>query len=209
MPFGLCNAPTTFQKLVTQTFQAYLNNFIQVFLDDFSVYVQKVEDLNHFKKCMNQCKNNGICLNPKKCAFCVNLGILLGHIVCEDGLLVEPRKINIIIEMPTPTNVTKLKRFLGATSFYQHYFKKIVAKVALMCKLLKKDTHYWRDNACKKSFQWMKTSLTTLPILIVPDWTREFHVHINASNYAIGAMLAQNPDDTIDKPIYYASRLMT
>jgi hypothetical protein len=123
MPFGLCNAPTTFQKLITQTFQEYLNNFIQVFLDDFNVYGQKVKDLNHLKKSMTQCKNNGISLNPKKCAFSVNLGVLLRHIVYEDGLLVDLRKINIITEMPTPTNVTKLKRFLVATSFYQCYFK--------------------------------------------------------------------------------------
>jgi hypothetical protein len=54
----------------------------------------------------------------------------------------------------------------------------------------------------------MKTSLTTLLVLIVPNWTKEFHVHTNASNYAIRTMLAQNPSDTIDKPIYYASRLM-
>jgi hypothetical protein len=190
MPFGLCNAPTTFQKLITQTFQEYLNNFIQVFLDDFNVYGQKVEDLNHLKKSMTQCKNNGISFNLEKCAFCVNLGVLLRHIIYEDGLLVDLRKINIITEMPTPTNVTKLKRILRAASFYQRYFKKVVAKVALMCKLLK-DTHYWWDNACKKSFQWMKPSLTTLPILIALDWTREFHVNIDASNYAIGTMLVQ------------------
>jgi hypothetical protein len=77
-----------------------------------------------------------------------------------------------------------------------------------MCKLLK-DTHYWWDETYEESFQWMKTTLITLPILIVLDWTREFHVHIDTSNYVIGTMLAQNPDDTINKLIYYASQLMT
>jgi hypothetical protein len=67
---------------------------------------------------MTQCKNNGINFNLEKCAFCVNSKVLLGHIVYEDELLVDPRKINIIIDMPTSTSVTKLKRFLGATSFY-------------------------------------------------------------------------------------------
>jgi hypothetical protein len=73
-----------------------------------------------------------------------------------------------------------------------------------MCKLLK-DTHYWWDNACEKSFQWMKTSLTTLLIFIVFDWTKEFNVRTNASNYAIGTMLVQNFENTIDKLIYYDS----
>jgi hypothetical protein len=79
---------------------------------------KKKKHLNQFKKCMTQCRNNGISLNLKKCAFCVNSGVLLGHIVCEDGLLLDPRKINIIIDMPTLTSVIELKRFLGVASFY-------------------------------------------------------------------------------------------
>jgi hypothetical protein len=75
-----------------------------------------------------------------------------------------------------------------------------------MCKLLK-DIHYWWDEACEGSFQWIKTTLTTLLVFIVPDWTKEFHVHIDALNYVIRTMLVQNPDDTIDKLIYYANRL--
>jgi hypothetical protein len=78
---------------------------------------------------MTQCKNNGINFNPEKCAFCVNLRVLLEHIIYEDGLLVNPRKINIITDMPTPTNVTKLKRFLKAASFYQQYFKKMLLQL--------------------------------------------------------------------------------
>jgi hypothetical protein len=74
-----------------------------------------------------------------------------------------------------------------------------------MCKILKKDIQYWWDEACEQFFQWMKTSLTILLVLIVLDWTKEFHVHIDTSNYAIGAMLIENLDNTIDKPIYYAS----
>jgi len=67
---------------------------------------------------MTQYKNNGISLNLEQYAFCVNFGVVLGHIVYEDGLLVNPRKINIIIDMHTPTNVTKLKRFFSAKGFY-------------------------------------------------------------------------------------------
>jgi hypothetical protein len=81
--------------------------------------------MNHLKKCMIQCRNNGISINPKKCAFCVNSRVLLGHIVCEDGLLVDPRKINIIIDMPTLMNVTELKRFLGVPCFLLMIFQKL------------------------------------------------------------------------------------
>ncbi len=101
---------------------------MQVFIDDFIVYGHKKEHLNHLKKCMIQCKNNGISVNPEKYASCVNLGVLLGHIVCEDGLLVDPRKINIITNMPTPMSVTKLKKFLGVASFYWWYLRTFVIK---------------------------------------------------------------------------------
>jgi len=77
-----------------------------------------------------------------------------------------------------------------------------------MCKLLKKDEIFLWTKACAKSSKWMKASMTCLPILIVLDWKLEFHVHTYASNFALGAMFSQNLDKTIDKPIYYASRLM-
>jgi hypothetical protein len=90
---------------------------------------------------MTQRRNNGISLNLENCAFCVNLGVLLRHIIYEDGMLVNLRKINIIINMPISTNVIELERFLGAIGFYQRYFYNFATKTAPMCKLLK-DTHY-------------------------------------------------------------------
>jgi hypothetical protein len=121
---------------------------MQVFFDDFSVYGHKEKHFNHFKKCMTQCRNNGINFNLEKCAFCVNSGVLLGHIVYEDRILVDLRKINISTNMLTSTSATNLKRFLGATCLYRHYFRNFAIKTAPMCKLLK-DTHYWWDEACE------------------------------------------------------------
>jgi len=73
---------------------------------------------------------------------------------------------------------------------------------------LKKDEEFkWMD-ACAKSWEWMKSSMTCLLVLIVPNWNFEFHVHTNVSNFALAVMLGQNLDNTIDKPIFYASRLM-
>jgi hypothetical protein len=85
MHFRLCNALATFQKVITKTFKPYLNKFMQVFLDDFNVYGDKKDHLKQLQKCLQKCRLNGISLNLKKCAFYVNLGVLLGHIVCHDG----------------------------------------------------------------------------------------------------------------------------
>jgi hypothetical protein len=77
-----------------------------------------------------------------------------------------------------------------------------------MCKLLKKDEEFKWTEACNKSWEWIKTFMTCLPMSMVPNWKIKFHLHINASNFALGVMLGQNPNNTIDRPIYYANRLM-
>ncbi len=138
----------------------------------------------------------------------VQIWELLGHIVCHDDLLVDPHNITTIIAMLTPTNVMEIKWFLGAVGFYWCYLWNFASKAAPMCKLLKKDEKIIWIKACAKSWEWMKASMTCLPILIVLDWKLEFHVHIDASNFAFGTMLSQNMNKTIDKSIYYANRFM-
>jgi len=114
---------------------------------------------------MEKCQINGISLNLDKCAFCMNYGILLMHIVCQEGLLVDPRKIITIVGMFIPTSLIEIKRFFEATNFHQRYFKKIASKVASICKLLKKDELFVWDETCNESFEWMRTSMTTLLVL--------------------------------------------
>jgi hypothetical protein len=97
---------------------------------------------------------------------------------------------------------------LGTASFYQHYFWDFASKATPMCKLLKKDKEFKWTDACAKSCEWMKPSMTCLPILTIFNWNFKFHVHTNISNFAIGIMLGQNLDNTIDKSIYHANRLM-
>jgi hypothetical protein len=109
MPFGLCNAPITSQKVVTRTIKPNLNKFMQVFLDDFSVYGDKKDNLEQLQKCLEECRLNGTSLNLEKCAFYVNSGVLLGHIVCHDDLLVDPRKITTITILPVLINPIKIK----------------------------------------------------------------------------------------------------
>jgi hypothetical protein len=94
------------------------------------------------------------------CILC-KFGEVLWHIVCHDGLLVEPHKITTITIMPTPINVMEINWFLKAVSFYQQYFRDFSYKVAPMCKLLKKDEKFIWTKACAKSWQWMKAYMLT------------------------------------------------
>jgi hypothetical protein len=114
MPFGLCNVPTTFQKVVTKTFNKYLNEFMQVFINDFNVFGKKENHLEQLQKCLQECCINGINHNPKKCVFYVNYRVFVG---CLDKLMVDLRKIIAITSMPTLTKVTNIKRFWELLAF--------------------------------------------------------------------------------------------
>ncbi len=112
-----------------------------------------------FTKWLNQWNN----LNPKKCVFNVNFVVLLGHIVYNEGLL----KAIIITNMSTPTDVIKTKHFLGGAIFYWRYFKDFATKTRPMCKLFKMDGMFKWMEACAKALEWVKSSMTCLPIVIV------------------------------------------
>jgi hypothetical protein len=101
---------------------------MQVFLGNFSVYGSKRDHLGQLQKCLEKCRWNGISLNLEKCAFYVNSGVLLGHIIYSDGLLVDPIKITTITTMLILVSVTDIKRFLRLASFYQRYFWDLLAK---------------------------------------------------------------------------------
>jgi hypothetical protein len=121
----------------------------------------------------------------------------------------DPWKIKTITTMPTSINVIKIERFFGTTSFYLRYFQDFAIKVAPMCELIENNEKLIWNDSCIESWEWMKASMTCLPVQIVHNWNVEFHVHINASHFSIGVMLEQNLDNTINKPIYFVSRLMT
>jgi hypothetical protein len=91
---------------------------MKVFLNNFNVYGSKKDHLGQLQKCLEECRWNGINLNPEKCAFCVNSGVILGHIVCSDGLLMDPKKITIITTMLVPVNVTEIKKILGVVGCF-------------------------------------------------------------------------------------------
>ena len=111
MPFGLCNAPTTFQQVMTTAFQGYLRKFIEIFLDDFCVFSAKVDHKNCLSKCFQQCQKFGISINAAKSEFAVPCGRLVGHIVSNKGIGVDPDKVAAIQKLEIPEHMTTLKGF--------------------------------------------------------------------------------------------------
>jgi hypothetical protein len=103
-PFRLKNGPSTYQRAITKAFKEYLENFMKMFLDDFTIYNDMENQLLKFRLCFQKCREYGINLNPNKCAFMVFLGMILGFIISKKKKLLNPKKIQAIIYMPPPKN---------------------------------------------------------------------------------------------------------
>jgi hypothetical protein len=129
-------------------------------------------------------------LNLKKCILFSPFGVLLGHIVCKQGFLVDPSKIFIIVDLPRPTSVKQLHTALGHTGYYKKFIKGYAQITTPMEKLLKKDCQFSWKEECQQSFDTLKQKIVIVPIMVFPDWTKEFHLHVDASFVSLGVVLA-------------------
>ncbi|VVA31533.1 PREDICTED: LOW QUALITY PROTEIN, partial [Prunus dulcis] len=124
MPFGLCNAPATFQRCMMSIFSDMVERFIEVFMDDFSVFGDSFDQcLHNLSKVLARCEHTNLVLNWEKCHFMVNQGIVLGHVISSKGIEVDKAKIDLIASMPSPTSVKEVRSFLGHAGFYRRFIQ--------------------------------------------------------------------------------------
>ncbi|XP_050875453.1 uncharacterized protein LOC127079087 [Lathyrus oleraceus] len=195
MPFGHCNAPGTCQRCMISIFSEFVENCMEVFMDDFTVYGSSFDAcLKSLNMVLERCIETDLVLNYEKCYFMVEQGIVLGHIISEKGIFVDPAKIDVISTLPYPSCIHKIHSFLGHAGFYRHFIKDF-SKISLpMSNLLKNDVTFSFDDKCKQAFDFLKKALTSAPIIHPPDWTLPFEIMCDASNYAVGVVLAQRVD---------------
>jgi hypothetical protein len=113
MSFGILNGPPTCQRAIIKTFKKYLDSFMKIFLDNFTMYSDMENHMRKLKLCFQKCREYGISLTLDKCAFMVFLGMILGFIVSKEGKLLYPKKIQAIIKMPPPKNPQHIQIFNG------------------------------------------------------------------------------------------------
>ncbi|RDX82596.1 Retrovirus-related Pol polyprotein from transposon 17.6, partial [Mucuna pruriens] len=203
MSFGLCNAPSTFQRCMISIFSDLLQDCMEVLMDDFTVYADSFDVcLENLSKVLARCIDTNLVLNFEKCHFMVTEGIVLGHLVSNRGIEVDKLKIDIITSLPNPASVREVRSFLGHAGFYKRFIKNF-SKIALpLSKPLQK-------NPCIEAFQEMKNQLTSAPILQALNWELPFELLCDASNLALGTVLGQRVG--VGKLVYvivYASRTM-
>jgi len=120
MPFGLCNAPATFQCCMISIFSDLVEQYMEIFMDDFSVFASSFDEcLSNLRKVLGRCKEKNLTSNWEKCHFMVKKRIVLGHIISEDGIETDKVKTDLIVNLPPPTCVKEVRSFLGHAGFYR------------------------------------------------------------------------------------------
>ena len=169
MPFGLKNTPTIFSRVVIADFKEFIHKFFEVYFDDWIVFGLMNKHVGALRLMLAKCREHHISLNLKKSIFYVPFGILLGHVVCRQGLMVDPTKIAIIVNLPPPALVKQLRTTLGHTGYYQKFIKGYAQITVPMENLLKHDAKYEWNEECQKSLDILKERMVTAPILVFPD----------------------------------------
>ncbi|KAJ9535162.1 hypothetical protein OSB04_un001759 [Centaurea solstitialis] len=190
MPFGLCNAPATFQRCMMSIFSDMLEKSIEIFMDDFSVYGSSFDNcLENLEKGLERCEETDLVLNWEKCHFMVTEGIVLGHLISKRGVEVDKAKLEVIEKLPEPTNVKGIRSFLGHAGFYRRFIKDFSKIAKPLCLLLQHDQKFDFSDDCRNAFVTLKKALITAPVVVAPDWDKPFEIMCDASDWAVGAVL--------------------
>jgi len=189
MPFGLSNAPSSFQSLMNHVFREHLRKFILVFFDDILVFSQNLsEHLVHLKTTFDLLMKHKLCVRQVKCSFGASRVEYLGHVISADGVSTDPKKIVAVKEWPKPKNVKELRGFLGLAGYYRRFIKHYGIISKPLTDLLKKDGFQWSEMATQ-AMEELKEALTSAPVLALPNNCVVFVVETDACDYGIGAFL--------------------
>ena len=160
-------------------------------MDDFSVYGDLFSlCLDSLSRVLDRCVSTNLVLNFEKCHFMVKQGIVLGHVVSNTGISVDPAKVDVISSLPYPSSLRKVRSFLGHAGFYRRFIKDFSMVALPLSRLLQKDIEFEFSEDCKQAFDKLKTALTQAPIVRGPNWSQPFEIMCDASNHAVGAALA-------------------
>ncbi|GFY32406.1 retrovirus-related Pol polyprotein from transposon 17.6 [Trichonephila clavipes] len=209
MPFGLCNAPATFERMMDNLLRHFKLTMCLCYLDDIIVFSETFEDhlirLRLVLKCLQEA---GLKLNSKKCLFAAQEVKILGHLVSSNGVRSDPDKIKAVRNFPTPKNIHDIRSFLGLCSYFRRFIKGFCYLAEPLQSLLKSGVEFLWGPEEVEAFNSLKKALTSDPVLGMYDERASTEIHTDLSGYGIGAVLVQIQNN-VEKVIAYASRTLT
>jgi len=208
MPFGLRNAPATFQRLMDSVLMGLQGNEVFVYLDDIVVYARSLEEHKvKIDKLMQRLKAAKLQLQPEKCQFLRHEVVYLGHVIGSAGVRPDPDKIAAVRNFPIPHTQKNIKQFLGLAGYYRRFIRNFSKLAKPLTDLLKRDAPFIWTHLQEKAFNTLRDELCKEPILQYPDFNKPFILTVDACGYAIGGVLSQGQIGK-DLPLTYTSRIL-
>ena len=205
MPFGLSNAPAVFQELMNIVLQGQ-EEFSIAYLDDILIFSETAEKhLEHIQQVFNRLRKHDLKLKLKKCSFFQEQTEYLGFIIDKEGVKPDPKKVEAIRQLPAPTSVREIRGFIGMCSYYRRFIPNFSQIAEPLIDLTRKYAKFKWSETCQKAFDYLKESLTVVPLLTYPDINKPYVLYTDASDDCVGACLTQQTDEGEEKPIYYLS----
>lgn len=208
MPFGLKNAPSTFQRVMDNVLTDLVGKICLVYLDDIIIFSTSLQEhIENLQLVFEKLQKSNFKIQLNKSEFLKNEIAYLGHIVTTSGIKPNPEKIQVIQNFPIPRTQKEIKRFLGLLGYYRKFIKDFAKLAKPFTECLKKGRKIDLNEKYIETFEVCKHILTNDPILQYPDFSQPFILTTDASKFAIGAVLSQGQIGN-DKPICYASRTL-
>ena len=221
MPFGLANAPATFQTMMNRILREFIaNGFVIVYLDDILIFSQSLkEHCEHLRKVCEALRSHKLYAKPSKVILAVHELEFCGHLVGNGKLQPLRSKVQIVLDWPVPTNVHEVRQFLGLVTYYRRFIQGFAKICVPLFDLLREADAELRKKkfrriiwvaTCQLAFDTLKRALTKAPILLQPDTTQPFIIETDASEWAIGCVLKQR-DPSTDKlhPVAFDGRKLS
>lgn len=218
MPFGLCNAPSTFQRLMQRMFGDRQCESLLLYLDDIIVFSSSIQQhLQRLEAVLARLHTEGLKAKLEKCAFFRRRVNYLGHVISHEGVATDPAKIDAVASWKRPSHVSELRSFLGFAGYYRRFvegFSKLAGPLHKLVADLSNGKGKRRagqdlgaawTGQCEDSFEALKARLVSAPVLAYADFSRPFILEVDASHCGLGAVLSQEQDGAV-RPVAYASR---
>ncbi|THC87035.1 hypothetical protein EYZ11_013518 [Aspergillus tanneri] len=205
-PFGLANAPSTFQRYINWALRDYIDEFCSAYIDDILIFSSGSlhQHRDHVRKVLKRLREAGLQVDIDKCEFEVQLTKYLGFIIeAGKGIRMDPDKVSAVLGWAIPTSAKGVRLFLGFANFYRRFIKDFSKIVSPLTELTKKDTRFQWTEAADDAFQLLKKLFTTAPVLMQFDPERETVVEVDSSGWSMGGVLSQYDDNRLLCPCAY------
>ncbi len=209
MPFGLCNAPAVFQREMQRVLGDALGRHAMVYIDDIVIFSKTEEEHEgHVHDIMGRLRAAGLVLKQSKCRFRERILPLLGYMISGEGIAADPEKTRVIHDLIPPKNVPELRRFLGMAGYYRQLIQGYANITTPLTHLTKRAVPWVWTVDCQTAFNELKEALVSSTVMAHPQVDKPYMLYTDASDRAVGAILVQEDEQGLERPIQYISRAL-